>query len=57
MDVNDLRSIVTVLSALVFVGIVMWAFLHRNQARFDEAAQLPFVEDNSPAPTARKDAA
>ena len=45
MDVNDLRSIVTVLSLLTFLGIVAWAWSRRNRARFEEAAQLPFVGD------------
>lgn len=45
MDVNDLRSIVTVVSLLVFLGIVWWAWSKRNQARFDEAAQLPFTDE------------
>ncbi|HRK37495.1 MAG TPA: cbb3-type cytochrome c oxidase subunit 3 [Burkholderiaceae bacterium] len=45
MDVNDLRSVVTVVSLLTFVGIVAWAWSRRNQSAFDEAAQLPFKED------------
>ena len=45
MDVNDFRSIVTVISLMVFLGIVWWAWSKRNQARFDEAAQLPFKDD------------
>lgn len=45
MDINDLRSIVTVISLLTFVGIVAWAWSKRNQSRFEEAAQLPFNED------------
>ncbi|MEZ5643582.1 MAG: cbb3-type cytochrome c oxidase subunit 3 [Burkholderiaceae bacterium] len=45
MDVNDLRSIVTVVSLLTFVGIVVWAWSKRNQADFEEAAQLPFKDD------------
>jgi cytochrome c oxidase cbb3-type subunit 4 len=45
MDINDVRSIITVVSLLTFVGIVMWAWSKRNQADFDEAAQLPFKED------------
>jgi cytochrome c oxidase cbb3-type subunit 4 len=52
MNVNDLRSIVTLLSALAFAGIVVWAFSRRNQARFDEAAMLPFADDGvGPAQT------
>ncbi len=44
MDVNDLRSAVTLLSLLLFGGIVVWAWAKRNRRRFDEAAQLPFVD-------------
>ena len=44
MDVNELRILVTVLSFIVFIGIVVWAWSRRNAARFDEAAQLPFVD-------------
>jgi cytochrome c oxidase cbb3-type subunit 4 len=45
MDINDLRSIATVISLLTFVGIVAWAWSKRNQSNFDEAARLPFNED------------
>jgi cytochrome c oxidase cbb3-type subunit 4 len=44
MDVNDLRMAVTVLSFILFAGIVRWAMSPRNRARFDEAQQLPFLE-------------
>jgi cytochrome c oxidase cbb3-type subunit 4 len=45
MDVNDLRSVVTVVSLLAFLGIVVWAWSRSNRAGFDEAAQLPFAEE------------
>lgn len=45
VDINTLRSLVTVISLGVFVGIVAWAWSRRNQARFDEAAQLPFQDE------------
>ncbi len=45
MDINDLRSIVTVVSLLTFVGIVAWAWSKRNKADFDEAARLPLNDD------------
>jgi cytochrome c oxidase cbb3-type subunit 4 len=45
MDINDMRSAVTVVSFLVFVGIVAWAWSKRNKSNFDEAAQLPFKDD------------
>ena len=47
MDINTLRSIVTVIAFLVFVGIVIWAWSRRNQAAFDEAARLPFQQDDA----------
>jgi cytochrome c oxidase cbb3-type subunit IV len=45
MDINDIRSAVTVISFLVFLGIVGWAWSKRNRASFDEAAQLPFRDE------------
>ena len=45
MDINLLRSIVTVVSLLTFVGIVVWAWSKRNQAGFEEAARLPLHDD------------
>ena len=44
MDINDLRSIVTVVSFLTFLGIVWWAYSRGNSRRFEEAANLPFAE-------------
>ncbi|MGC4365392.1 cbb3-type cytochrome oxidase subunit 3 [Hydrogenophaga sp. R2] len=45
MDINDLRSIVTVVSLFTFLGIVVWAWSRRNQAGFEEAARLPFQDE------------
>ncbi|AOS79682.1 Cbb3-type cytochrome oxidase component [Hydrogenophaga intermedia] len=45
MDINTLRSVVTVISLLAFVGIVAWAWSRRNRERFDEAARLPFQDE------------
>lgn len=44
MDINDLRSISTVVSLITFVGIIWWAYARGNKSRFDEAANLPFAE-------------
>jgi cytochrome c oxidase cbb3-type subunit 4 len=48
MDLNDLRTIVTAISFVVFVGIVYWAYNSRQRARFDEAANLPFIDGELP---------
>jgi len=46
MDINDLRSLMTVFSLLTFLGIVWWAYgLKGNKRNFDEAAMLPFSEE------------
>jgi cytochrome c oxidase cbb3-type subunit IV len=42
MDLNDLRSAITLLSFAIFIGLVVWAWSARRHAAFDEAAQLPF---------------
>ena len=45
MDINDLRSLVTVVSLLTFLAIVFWAYgLKSNKKRFEEAANLPFAD-------------
>lgn len=45
MDLNDLRSITTVLLFIAFLVIVAWAYSGRNRAAFDEAAALPFQDE------------
>ncbi|RRS01005.1 cbb3-type cytochrome c oxidase subunit 3 [Aquabacterium soli] len=45
MELGTLRSLVTVISMAVFVGIVWWAYSRRNKADFDEAARLPLSDD------------
>ena len=46
MDINILRSIVTVVTFVIFLAIIWWAMSRRNQASFDEAAQLPFRQED-----------
>jgi cytochrome c oxidase cbb3-type subunit 4 len=47
MDINDLRSITTVLMLTLFVGIVWWAYSAKSKAAFEEAGRLPLDEDDS----------
>lgn len=44
MDINDLRSIFTVLTFFIFLGIVWWAYSGHRKEAFDEAAMLPLTE-------------
>lgn len=42
MDINDLRSLVTVAGLVCFLLIVGWAYSSSAKRRFDEAEMLPF---------------
>lgn len=44
LNLNLVRSLVTVLSFALFVGIMVWTYARANRGRFDEAARLPFEE-------------
>jgi cytochrome c oxidase cbb3-type subunit IV len=45
LDINVLRSAATVVSFVMFIVIVWWAYAKRNRAAFDEAAALPFQSE------------
>ena len=44
MDVNDLRSVVTVISLGLFLALVGVTWSRSRKAAFDEAAQIPFQD-------------
>ena len=46
MDIVTLHSIITAVSFAVFIAIVLWAYSDRSKAAFDEAARLPFDEED-----------
>ena len=45
MDINTLRGFSTILVMIVFFGICFWAFNGRKKKDFDDAANLPFQDD------------
>ncbi|MDO8907595.1 MAG: cbb3-type cytochrome c oxidase subunit 3 [Pseudohongiella sp.] len=47
MDINDFRTLATVLVFLSFVSIVWWAYGPSRRAYFDQAAQLPFDNEEN----------
>lgn len=47
MDIVTLGSIMTVVSFATFIGIVWWACSAKAQRSFEEAARLPFMEDEA----------
>jgi cytochrome c oxidase cbb3-type subunit 4 len=46
MDINTIRSVITVAALITFLGIVAWAWSSRRRADFDAAARLPLDEDD-----------
>ena len=45
MDINDMRGLSTLLMFVAFMGIVFWAYSKRRKNDFEEAANLPFADD------------
>jgi cytochrome c oxidase cbb3-type subunit 4 len=49
MDLDDIRSIITVASFATFLGIVWWAYSARRSSAFDRAARSVLEEaDDAP---------
>ncbi len=44
-----MRSILTLLALLCFLGICVWAYSKSAKKGFDEAALLPFTDEDPPA--------
>ena len=55
MDINDFRSWHTVVSLLVFIGIVIWAYSRKRKPSFTQAANLPFADDSQHEATMKKE--
>ena len=46
MDINDLRGVTTLLVMIAFIGVCIWAYSSKQKKGFDEAANLPFADDD-----------
>ena len=44
MDINLVRSLVTLAAFAAFVGIVWWAYAPARRERFERDARLPFED-------------
>lgn len=47
MSIVLFDSIWTIVVMITFLGIVVWAFSSKRKSAFDEAARLPFEDDES----------
>jgi cytochrome c oxidase cbb3-type subunit 4 len=45
MDYSLILSIWTIVVMVLFIGIVLWAWSGKRKQRFDDAANIPFAED------------
>ena len=55
MEINDIRAWHTVVLLISFVGIVIWAYSRRRKPDFDEAANLPFADEQRHQATMNKE--
>ena len=47
MDINDLRGLSTLLMMIAFIGVVFWAYSSKRKDDFEQAANLPFADEES----------
>lgn len=45
MDINDLRGLSTLFLMISFIGLCIWAYSGKRKPHFDEAANLPFADE------------
>ena len=55
MDINDIRAWHTTILLISFIGIVVWAYSKRRKTSFDEAANLPFADEDQHQATIKKE--
>ncbi len=46
MDLSNLRVIVTAISFVAFIGVVFWAYNNKQKKHFDDAANIPFLDND-----------
>jgi cytochrome c oxidase cbb3-type subunit 4 len=55
MDINDFRGWHTIVLMVLFIGIVVWAYSRKRKKSFDEAANLPFADQDKHEATLKKE--
>jgi cytochrome c oxidase cbb3-type subunit IV len=53
MEVGIVRALGTLTLFLSFVGLCVWAWAPAQRRRFDEAARLPFLDEDTTAGSGR----
>lgn len=57
MDINTVRGLISVALLIAFIGIVFWAYSSKRKKGFEEAANLPFADDEKDARTLKESGA
>jgi cytochrome c oxidase cbb3-type subunit 4 len=47
LDINTLRGLSTLLLLVAFIGLVFWVYSGRRKQQYDDAAQLPFADEEA----------
>ncbi len=55
MDINDLRGLSTLFLMISFIGLCFWAYSSKRKTTFDEAANLPFADEELNQRTVQED--
>ena len=55
MDINDLRGLSTAFLMVAFISLCIWAYSKKRKQAFDEAANLPFADEELNQRTMRGD--
>ena len=55
MDINDLRGLSTAFLMVAFISLCIWAYSKKRKKAFDEAANLPFADEELNQRTMRRD--
>ena len=55
MDVSIVESVWSLVVLVLVVGIVIWAWSGKRKQEFDEAANIPFHEDDTPTENTSKE--
>jgi cytochrome c oxidase cbb3-type subunit 4 len=53
VDLTLLQSVWTIVVMVAFIGIVLWAWSGKRKQRFEEAANIPFDEDEQLQPDSK----
>ncbi len=54
MDINTVRGLITLALLILFIWLVVWAYSKKRAKTFNEAANLPFADEDISAQSAAK---